>query len=108
MRRDAASAGRSTSAAPGRTPRADPRCAARALGGLLGAPVPTTERSAAILDALDFDVADAPDGLDVDVAALAPRDVTREADLIEEVARLDGAREAARDAARPAAARRGG
>ena len=41
-----------------------------------------------ILNALEFETADAPDGLDVTVPAFRRADVTREADLIEEVARL--------------------
>jgi phenylalanyl-tRNA synthetase beta chain len=57
--------------------------------GLLGKAV-SRERQAAILEALDFGVAAAADGLDVTVPALRRADVTREADLIEEVARLDG------------------
>ena len=44
-----------------------------------------------ILEALEFGAADAPDGLDVTVPPFRRADVTREADLIEEVARLDGA-----------------
>jgi len=59
------------------------------LEGLLGAPVPR-ERSAAILTALGFEVAAAPDGLDATVPHWRRGDVTREADLIEEVARIDG------------------
>ena len=50
-------------------------------------------------------VADAHDGLDVTVPHFRRHDVTREADLIEEVARLDGVETAARDAAQPRAAR---
>jgi phenylalanyl-tRNA synthetase beta chain len=46
------------------------------------------DRSRAILDALGFGTADAPDGLDVTVPHFRRRDVTREADLVEEVARL--------------------
>ncbi len=57
--------------------------------GLLGAPIPR-ERCREILNALQFDTADAPDGLDATVPAFRRDDVTREADLIEEVARLDG------------------
>ncbi len=57
--------------------------------GLLGAPI-ARERSAEILSALDFVVADAADGLDVTVPHFRRNDVTREADLIEEVARIDG------------------
>jgi phenylalanyl-tRNA synthetase beta chain len=85
---------------------------------ILGLPVPR-ERQAEILQALDFRVAEAPDsatpeisdagtpvasgarasetsrvaserGLDVTVPALRRVDVTREVDLIEEVARIDG------------------
>ncbi len=59
------------------------------VSGLLGAPV-ARERSAEILTALDFGVAQADDGLDVTVPAFRRNDVTREADLIEEVARIDG------------------
>jgi len=56
---------------------------------LLGAPIEraTSER---ILTALGFGVASADDGLDVTVPAFRRNDVTREADLIEEVARLNG------------------
>ena len=57
--------------------------------GLLGAPI-ARERSAEILRALGFGVSDAGDGLDVSVPHWRRSDVTREADLIEEVARLDG------------------
>jgi len=61
------------------------------VSGLLGAPI-ARERSAEILSALGFGVADAADedGLDVSVPAFRRNDVTREADLIEEVARIDG------------------
>jgi phenylalanyl-tRNA synthetase beta chain len=48
------------------------------------------ERQAEILRALDFEVSDAEDGLDVGVPAVRRDDVTREADLIEEVARIHG------------------
>lgn len=59
--------------------------------GLLGAPI-ARERSAEILGALGFGVAQATDGdgLDVTVPAFRRNDVSREADLIEEVARIDG------------------
>ncbi len=57
--------------------------------GLLGAPIPR-ERCREILNALEFATADAPDGLDATVPTFRRDDVTREADLIEEVARLDG------------------
>ena len=61
---------------------------------ILGLPVPR-ERQAEILEALDFQtvtVLDQPErsGLDVTVPALRRVDVTREVDLIEEVARIDG------------------
>ncbi len=56
---------------------------------LLGAEIPR-ERSAEILAALGFGTADAGDGLDVTVPHFRRNDVKREADLIEEVARIDG------------------
>jgi phenylalanyl-tRNA synthetase beta chain len=63
---------------------------------ILGLPVPR-ERQAEILEALDFQTVDASDtgaperdGLDVTVPPLRRVDVTREVDLIEEVARIDG------------------
>jgi phenylalanyl-tRNA synthetase beta chain len=56
---------------------------------ILGAPVPVP-RQREILQALDFACETAPDGLDVTVPALRRDDVTREVDLIEEVARVDG------------------
>jgi phenylalanyl-tRNA synthetase beta chain len=56
---------------------------------LLGAPI-ARDRCVEILHALEFGTADADDGLDVTVPAFRRSDVTREADLIEEVARLDG------------------
>jgi len=59
------------------------------IAGLLGAPIPRV-RSREILQALEFMVADAQDGLDVAVPPFRRGDVTREADLIEEVARLNG------------------
>ena len=59
------------------------------IAGLLGAPV-ARERSAEILTALGFSVAEADDGLSVGVPHWRRADVTREADLIEEVARIDG------------------
>jgi phenylalanyl-tRNA synthetase beta chain len=55
--------------------------------GLLGVEVPRS-RSAEILTALEFGVSEAGDGLDVTVPPFRRGDVTREADLIEEVARL--------------------
>jgi phenylalanyl-tRNA synthetase beta chain len=48
------------------------------------------ERQREILQALDFGCEDAEGGLDVTVPALRRADVTREVDLIEEVARIDG------------------
>ncbi|HEU4703194.1 MAG TPA: phenylalanine--tRNA ligase subunit beta [Conexibacter sp.] len=59
------------------------------VSGLLGAPI-ARERSAEILSALGFLVDQADDGLDVTVPPFRRNDVTREADLIEEVARIDG------------------
>jgi phenylalanyl-tRNA synthetase beta chain len=56
---------------------------------ILGVPI-LRARQAEILDALDFATAETPDGLDVTVPPLRRDDVTREADLIEEVARIDG------------------
>jgi len=56
---------------------------------ILGVAVPL-QRQAEILAALDFASEPAPDGLDVTVPALRREDVTREVDLIEEVARIDG------------------
>ena len=56
---------------------------------LLGAPVPRPD-AARILARLGFGVAEADDGLDVTVPAWRRGDVYREADLIEEVARLWG------------------
>jgi phenylalanyl-tRNA synthetase beta chain len=56
---------------------------------LLGAEIPR-HRCQEILNALEFGTRDAQDGLDVTVPAFRRGDVTREADLIEEVARIDG------------------
>lgn len=56
---------------------------------LLGMSVPL-ERQREILEALEFQTADAPDGLDVCPPAFRRGDVTREADVIEEVARIYG------------------
>ena len=56
---------------------------------ILGVSVPGA-RQAQILRALDFTTQDVGDGLDVLVPALRREDVTREIDLIEEVARIDG------------------
>lgn len=59
------------------------------VAAILGLAVPL-ERQREILAALDFDSEPAPDGLRVTVPALRREDVTREIDLIEEVARIDG------------------
>jgi phenylalanyl-tRNA synthetase beta chain len=56
---------------------------------LLGAAVPRPD-AARILTALGFEVRDAEDGLDVTVPVWRRGDVEREADLVEEVARLWG------------------
>ncbi len=59
---------------------------------LLGAPVERSE-SRRVLEALGFGVAEAEDGLDVAVPHFRRLDVTREADVIEEVARLSALEE---------------
>jgi phenylalanyl-tRNA synthetase beta chain len=56
---------------------------------ILGAAIPR-DRQAEILTALDFAVEPVADGLEVAVPAARRADVTREADLIEEVSRIDG------------------
>jgi phenylalanyl-tRNA synthetase beta chain len=56
---------------------------------ILGVPV-ARERQEEILNALDFRTRRVEEGLDVEVPALRRGDVTREIDLIEEVARIDG------------------
>jgi phenylalanyl-tRNA synthetase beta chain len=56
---------------------------------ILGVPV-ARGRQAEILNALDFATEARDDGLEVTVPALRRDDVTREVDLIEEVARVDG------------------
>jgi phenylalanyl-tRNA synthetase beta chain len=56
---------------------------------LLGAEIPA-ERAGRILEALGFEVSPAADGLDATVPHHRRDDVTREADVIEEVARIDG------------------
>jgi phenylalanyl-tRNA synthetase beta chain len=56
---------------------------------ILGVPV-SRARQREILHALDFHTEEAADGLDVAVPAVRRADVTREVDLIEEVARIDG------------------
>jgi phenylalanyl-tRNA synthetase beta chain len=57
--------------------------------GLLGVAI-TRSESAMHLQRLGFETAERPDGLDVVVPPFRRNDVTREADLIEEVARLHG------------------
>jgi phenylalanyl-tRNA synthetase beta chain len=61
----------------------------RRIASVLGIEVPR-ERSRQILDALEFETADADDGLDVKPPSFRRGDVSREADAIEEVARLNG------------------
>jgi phenylalanyl-tRNA synthetase beta chain len=56
---------------------------------ILGVPV-AVERQAEILNALDFETEPRAGGLEVRVPALRRDDVTREIDVIEEVARIDG------------------
>jgi phenylalanyl-tRNA synthetase beta chain len=56
---------------------------------LLGTEIPVSAQ-AELLERLEFDVVDAGDGLDVTVPAFRRNDVTREVDLVEEVARLWG------------------
>jgi phenylalanyl-tRNA synthetase beta chain len=56
---------------------------------ILGVSVPSA-RQREILQALDFGCEQTVGGLDVSVSALRRNDVTREVDLIEEVARIDG------------------
>ncbi len=63
------------------------RLRAARVTGLLGVEVPR-ERQREVLERLGFGVADAQDGLDVAVPHFRRHDVTREADVIEEVARL--------------------
>ncbi|MHB8531841.1 MAG: phenylalanine--tRNA ligase subunit beta [Solirubrobacteraceae bacterium] len=59
------------------------------VASILGVPV-ARERQREILTALDFGAVQMADGLEVRVPALRRDDVTREIDLIEEVARIDG------------------
>jgi phenylalanyl-tRNA synthetase beta chain len=59
------------------------------VAGLLGRAI-APERQAEILRALDFEVEPRDDGLDVTVPPFRRRDVSREVDLVEEVARIDG------------------
>jgi phenylalanyl-tRNA synthetase beta chain len=59
------------------------------VSSLLGTPIPR-DRANQILTALEFETDETEDGLDVTVPPFRRADVTREADLIEEVARIDG------------------
>jgi phenylalanyl-tRNA synthetase beta chain len=61
----------------------------RKVADILGRPI-ARDRQAEILQALEFATAPADDGLDVAVPAFRRNDVYREADLIEEVGRIDG------------------
>jgi phenylalanyl-tRNA synthetase beta chain len=65
------------------------RLRTRKVAEILGMPIDRA-RQAEILTALEFAVAEADDGLDVTVPHFRRNDVQREADLIEEVARIDG------------------
>jgi phenylalanyl-tRNA synthetase beta chain len=65
------------------------RLRTRKVAEILGMPIDRA-RQAEILAALEFTTADADDGLDVTVPHFRRNDVYREADLIEEVARIDG------------------
>src|SRR4051794_2390211 len=56
---------------------------------LLGRPIPRAQQIR-ILEALDFPCRETDDGLDVHVPHARRSDVTREVDLVEEVARIDG------------------
>ena len=71
-------------------PAAEPiRLRSERVRAILGVEV-APERQAEILRSLDFDVQPADEGLLVGVPAVRRNDVTREIDLIEEVARIDG------------------
>jgi phenylalanyl-tRNA synthetase beta chain len=59
------------------------------VAAILGRPI-ARDRQDEILRALEFGVGEVDDGLDVSVPAFRRNDVSREADLIEEVARIDG------------------
>jgi phenylalanyl-tRNA synthetase beta chain len=73
---------------PGPAPRVIRLREAR-VGALLGVAIPRAEQ-APILERLGFGVEEADDGLDVAVPHWRRNDVTREADLIEEVGRIWG------------------
>ena len=70
-------------------PPAEIRLREARIEALLGRPI-EKDRAAEILQALQFRVAWAMDGLEVTVPYFRRGDVSREADLIEEVARIDG------------------
>jgi phenylalanyl-tRNA synthetase beta chain len=70
-------------------PPAKIRLRTQKVADILGMPI-ALERQAEILQALEFATRDADDGLDVSVPPFRRNDVSREADLIEEVARIDG------------------
>ncbi len=59
------------------------------INGLIGVEIPR-QRSQQLLETIGFRAVDAADGLEVTVPDFRRADITREADLIEEVARLDG------------------
>jgi phenylalanyl-tRNA synthetase beta chain len=61
----------------------------RRVSELLGKDIPK-RRSAEILTSLGFDAAESGDGVDASVPYWRRGDVTREVDLVEEVARIDG------------------
>ena len=65
------------------------RLRAERIAALLGAPIPRA-RCIEILHALEFETCEVPDGLDVKPPPFRRGDITREVDVIEEVARLDG------------------
>ncbi|HEY6759757.1 MAG TPA: phenylalanine--tRNA ligase subunit beta [Baekduia sp.] len=69
-------------------PNATIRLREHKVASLLGLVIPRA-RQKETLTALGFGVADAPDGLDVVVPPFRRNDVTREADLVEEVGRFD-------------------
>ena len=70
-------------------PAATIRLRTARMGGLLGQEIPA-ERAGRILERLGFGVSPADDGVDATVPAHRRDDVTREVDLVEEVARIDG------------------
>lgn len=74
----------------GETSRPAPiELSASRLAGLLGSAIPVA-RCAEILRRLEFDVEERADGLTATPPHFRAADVTREADLIEEIARIDG------------------